>query len=47
MAAVQRRPPPLTVTWKRFFMFFPDDAVRVATLAEGSVAKISGFGLMA
>jgi hypothetical protein len=35
MAAVQKSPPPpLTVTWKRFFMFFPDDTARVATPAE-------------
>lgn len=28
----RRQPPPPTATWRRPFVFFPDDAVRVAAL---------------
>ncbi len=32
--AVRWQLPPPTATWRRSFMFFPDDAVRVAALSE-------------
>jgi hypothetical protein len=39
-----RQPPPPIVTWRRSFIFFPDDSVRVAAFAVNIVTNTALTG---